>query len=298
MGRNEHISWSFAASRESSEALAPLGEDDDLTERHEALLVRGESGRNDSFQSVSVREVRATVSGRDVLLPVLGDLLPQNVQNHLGRTSLPPSTLSSNALTQPIDLSFLRSVAAAQGWDQFSAACGAQNAMSLNVLYADVNGNIGAIETGAASKRSAVLNPDSGYILLSSSGAAGTGDRLQELVSAAVQAGGVDSAAASRILADCFSPSASKLVALVLRSEAGEGKFSKESERMVRAAHALVSKGFDGVYAPAASAPVLLEAFRAALVHKLASHNSGAAVDILLGGARLTALRRHQATDM
>ncbi len=150
-GRNEHISWALTGSANSlSDSVVPLSVDAVLRERNEVIQVRGGVDGNETsyFVTLTVREVEMERGGVTQYLPLLSGVVQPAVHAYLRSAHLSEFALSSHALRAPSNLKFLRAVGASSGWESFLAACSSLQSVSLNALYADTQGNIGATSTG------------------------------------------------------------------------------------------------------------------------------------------------------
>ncbi len=103
-------------------------------------------------------------------------------------------------------------------------------------------------------------------------------------------------ASAQKVLLDVFSPSSLKLAQLVQQSGSGVSAGSKDMTAKIESAKVLVA-GFDGFYHEKAAAPVLLEAFRAALVDNCMKEQQSGLSPLLLASSTLSTLRRHRDTQ-
>jgi hypothetical protein len=186
-GRNEHIAWGWAAAEEDTEDLF-IGEIDwpaSSSNKGEGEGETGDAGpelllSGGQREAVAVRtEHIAYFDGRgeqsaqlEVLTtrhgPVINDLVMASFMGVSKKyDALKPSSsssssssssgslrfahlsLSSQALRQPVDLSFLMLMNTARGWADFQEACGSLRATALHVVYADHRGNAGYATTGA-----------------------------------------------------------------------------------------------------------------------------------------------------
>lgn len=295
-GRNKHISWSLLPSADSFEQLLPVAEGDSsgVIEGTEVLKVRG-TGAANNHTLVSLSVQQCVIGGVSFLM--ISDIASKRLQSSLAAGGVPRMALSSPSLTAPISLQFLLKLSQARNWQDFSAAYALNRAMPLNALYGDEQGNIGSASyRGPDTLPSFILNPQSGYIVAAaplSPLQQGTG-RVEQLVSQFLSAGSKMTADAARlVLSDTFSPSSLRLAHLISALNV-ETVISNSARQVLVKCQALVA-AFDGQYSVDASAPVLLEAFRSALVHN--SMDSAAAAASTSNSLSVTALKRSQLAD-
>jgi hypothetical protein len=282
MGRNQHMSWAFTSSAVSAESLVPVESDSSsVKERLEVIKVRGVVANNETYVTIAIKQV-PTSDGLH-LLPLVSDIGSPQIRSRLQTASVAEFAVSSPALQQRVDLKFLTGVSSAENWDQFVAACSAMRSVSLNVVFADEEGNIGAATTAGGADIS-VFNPPSGYVCASSDvdSFAAEGGRLDGFLRNVVaHKQKLTPLEAEAFLLDDFSPSSLRLAALVARCSADQNELVS-SEVRLRVAHAkVVVQGFDGKYSPDAAAPVVLEALRVSLATRIAT--SGTELVLLAG---------------
>jgi acyl-homoserine lactone acylase PvdQ len=161
LGRNQHVSWgatvAAAADMEDLFVLPSSGSDSgsdsdsdsgsdsdsdsesiDISQRIEIIHVRGES------------EAIAHTAEDTSFGPVISALLSVDAAKSLADSALPwrKAALSSQALLQPMSLTFLHRLNKVRDFEDFTAAASQLPSMALNLVYADTNGNIGRVTTG------------------------------------------------------------------------------------------------------------------------------------------------------
>lgn len=124
-----------------------------------------------------------------------------------------------------------------------------------------------------------VFNPASGIIVAAGSAggpsASSEAQRICQRLNCASPAATLKAADLRKLLVDTFSPSSLVLRDIVLQVSVNATQSEVEKAEIL-AMQALVD-GFDGVYTTAAAAPVLLEAFRVALVQRVLKPVAGIA---------------------
>lgn len=82
--------------------------------------------------------------------PVVAEHLLPTVRANLEAAQSPAqrAVLRSDALEQPLSLSFLRDICTASDFASFSAGVGELQATALRFVYADKAGNIGSVNSG------------------------------------------------------------------------------------------------------------------------------------------------------
>lgn len=177
-GRNDHIAWGWAVADTDSEDLFVEELVTGTEGGTDAVLAKGER------ESVAVRVEKIAYSdkhGEKRRLemrvvetrhgPVINDIIQASFPGLSKKYNVPgmsfgessdaltPSlrhanlSLSSQALLQPLDLSFPLHLSTARGWSDFNTACQSLSAMALHVVYADRRGNTGYATTGARVER-------------------------------------------------------------------------------------------------------------------------------------------------
>ncbi len=182
-GRNEHLSWGWAVADEDSEDLFVVdivradsdgdsnngGKESAECEvvlangQKEAVEVREEEIRYYDLQGPQSTKIEVLTTRHG---PIINDIVhatfigaskkhealrPVSSSSSLsssGSFRFANLSLSSQALLQPLDLSFPMLMATARGWADFQMACDALQAMALHVVYADRRGNTGYATTG------------------------------------------------------------------------------------------------------------------------------------------------------
>lgn len=300
MGRNEHISWTFTPSAETSDQLVRLTEEEEhsvlTTTKQEAIKVS--SNGTDYFVEVDVHHTQ--LPSYEQAVPTVGDLVSPRVRAYM--SSHRPHTLSmrlvSPALQGSMDLQFLMQLNAARTRQDFVSACASTKTMALTVLYADAMGHIGYAVTSPSPEgvRSA-FDPESGYYV-SSSGSDASRGRLETLLQTHLTAADkLTSEGAQRVFLDELSPSSLQLVDIIQRIDLTKGKGASLDDDIKDSI--LVAKnvtaGFDGVYSVNSVAPTVLEAFRSALMVNVATKGYHALAQYLIeGGAKMAEIKRSQ----
>ena len=173
IGHNSNIAWGIALSLADVETLVPVDVDSFGKVVGDAEIIE---------ESISVKG-RSTPIVEKVVIPPAGPVIPQvNLGN--GKAA----AISASALRPSQDVTGYLRLNIASNWDQFRSACADLRGAHLNIVYADIDGNIGATMTGGVPARPRgadkpravddaapteipaeelphVLNPSAGYII-------------------------------------------------------------------------------------------------------------------------------------